>query len=145
MILGVAWLIGIVIYRTMLAKAHIKNLLSEAIIICFFIAIVMLFLGIFNVFNLFTTALPPILIFIGGSIIFTHGFAKTLSLLPKIGGAASAALGSLFSIISGLSSGAASFLEASSLVSLALSYLVLIVLSYIIYRVFLHRSFMKEG
>ncbi len=145
LILGVAWLIGIVIYRTMLAKAHIKNLLSEAIIICFFIAIVMLFLGIFNIFNLFTTALPPILIFIGGSIIFTHGFAKTLSLLPKIGGAASAALGSLFSIISGLSSGAASFLEASSLVPLALSYLVLIVLSYVIYRVFLHHSFMQEG
>ena len=131
-------MIGILIYRLMLAKAHIKHLLLRTLAIYLLITVILLVLGLFGIFELLTTVLPFILIFVCAAIIFSYSFAKTLSILPEIGGSASAALGSLFSIISGLSSGGASFLEASSLVPIALAYLCLVVLSFIIYRAFLH-------
>jgi len=138
--LGVAWIVGIFIYRLVLAKMKLKGLFHKTLIVYFLVTLVMLALGFFSLFDLATTVLPPALIFVCGAIIFTHSFAHTISKFPEIGGAASAAMGSIFSIISGLASGVASFLNANSLVPLALAYFALIVLGYILYRIFLHRD-----
>lgn len=134
--LGVSWLAGILAFRYMTAKFSGERLIFTALIIACCISAIWFLLGALNLFNLLTTILPAVLLFACGAVVFSSSFAKTVSLFPTVGGSASAALGAVFSIISGFSSGGASFLEANSLLPISLAYLGLILISYIIFRKF---------
>src|SRR3990167_179055 len=81
--LGLGWLIGILIFRYKLAKLS-EHSLFPVLVISMIIALIWLIFGIIHLFNLVTTVLPAILLFVCGAISFSSSFAKALSLFSKI-------------------------------------------------------------
>lgn len=140
LVLGFAWTAGIMIFRYRLAKSKTSNDTNTFLIFALVISLLWIVLGSFQCMNLVTTALPAVLLFVCGGVVFTDTFAKTVGLFPHAAGTASAALGSMFSIVSGLCSGIASLLKAYSLVPISVTFLVLTLLSFVLFRVVLSRA-----
>ncbi len=138
--LGISWTIGIMIFRYLLSKSKTKNSTNIFLAAALALSFAWLIVGISTPMNLATTFTPALILFICGAVVFTGIFAKTLGLFPHAGGTASAALGSLFSIVSGICSGIASFLESDSLVPVSVAFLALALLSLILFRYVVNRA-----
>ncbi len=131
--LGIAWLAGNVICRTIIVKPAASTYILFSLIAGIFIALLLLGLAVFGPFNLWTTVTPPLLLFVCGGIIYVYCFSRCLAQFPDIAGTASAAMGCIFSMIAGVVSGIAGSLRAETLLPLALSYLAALSIALICY------------
>lgn len=129
--LGLSWLMGILLFRFFLAKEKTENLTKYALFLSVFIIVITLIFAVIGHLNLMILVIPFILLFVFGSIVFTDTFASVVKLFPTIGGSASAAMGAMFAIISGGTSGIASSLKTHSIIPMVIFYLVIILIALI--------------
>ncbi len=140
LVLGLAWTTGIMIFRYRLARSKITTITNSFLMSALVISILWIVSGSFLPMNLATATVPAVLLFICGGVIFTDTFAKTLGIFPHAAGIASAALGSMFSIVSGVCSGVAGLLTSHSLMPVSVTFLVLTLLSFMFFKGVLSRA-----
>ena len=133
LLLGLGWLCGILYFRYRLAKNRINLITKTSLYLSLFMSVVMIILSTMGYLNLYTASIPVIILFIFGALIFTETFSQTIKIFPHIGGSASAALGAIFSVISGLVSGLAGFINTLTLLPLAIFYCAIIIIALILY------------
>ena len=131
--LGIAWLAGNVICRTIIVKPAASTYILFSFIAGLFIALILLGFAVFGPLNLWSTVTPPLLLFVCGGIIYVYCFSRCLAQFPDIAGTASAAMGCIFSMIAGVVAGIAGSLRAETLLPLALSYLAALSIALICY------------
>lgn len=133
LVLGLAWLSGALILRVITGHSHMNKIFSIILFIALSISMIMLIAGLLGKLNLWICILPPAIILTCMSIVFTYSFGKSLSIFPNMGGSASAAVGSLSSLVAGIMSGIASMLNANSLLPLSGCYIILISIIMLLY------------
>lgn len=138
--LGVAWIGGNITARSLINNMPLSNISYRFMGIYSVAALLMMLFAMLPFFNLWTTFLPPIVFFYCGGVLFTYYFGHSLSLFKHMSGYASAALGSVFSILAGIMSGIGSFLEADTLFPLAITYLGLIFAAFISFRLLVSKK-----
>ncbi len=132
--LGLGWISGNFLIRLLVAHSKLHLVVQAFMIMFFILALLMLLFGIFSVFNLWSTSIPAVFLFVCAGVAFTYCFGKCLGIFPQMAGTAAAVMGSIFSTIAGLMSGIGSLLRADSLVPLSITYLILISVVFVIYQ-----------
>jgi len=117
---GVSWFIGGVINRFVIhiplqIKVRVCFLAMFAISVALLLTEIVFQIGIYFV-------LPLTIITMLGNIVFPSYFGQAMALFPKSSGSANALLGAFLYVITGISSGLATFLEATSTIPLATAY-----------------------
>ncbi len=133
LLLGVAWLGGNLLCRYIVTKSFANVFIRCGLVVGVFVAAVMAILSLSGYFNLWVAVVPPLFLFCIVAMIFSYLFGQGLSVFPKIGGAASAVMGSIYSVMAAGFSAFGTLLKASSLTPLALSYFGLVVLAAVLY------------
>jgi DHA1 family bicyclomycin/chloramphenicol resistance-like MFS transporter len=132
--LGVAWFFGSLANRIFTATFPQLPLIEIATPVAFIASIIMAWLAFANPLSLSNLVIPTAVVFMSGSITFTRCFGLSVRLFPAQAGTASALVGTLFIAGSALAGFAASFLEASTAIPLALSFVGLTLLAAIVLR-----------
>lgn len=118
LVLGFAWFLGSTISKSMVNRMSQDGLIR----LCLWVGIagVGIALAVADKLplNLWVLALPTFFIYVVGGTIFPNCMAKCLSAFPKMAGAASAAMGALFTLAMAVTSGAASLFHSASAVPL---------------------------
>lgn len=142
--LGVAWFLGNTANRFLMVRWHVHHIIIINLLICLVVSFVMFIIGLIEHISLWVIVAPTLLLFVCGGVIFPNCLGRALSLFPKMGGAASATLGSLCVIGAGAMSGIASLLKTKSQVPLSVIYIVLALISIGVYVFLLRTTFKKE-
>jgi MFS transporter, DHA1 family, multidrug resistance protein len=132
--LGVAWFLGSLANRILTATFPQLPLIQIATAVALVSSVTMAWLAFERPLSLSNLVIPTAVVFLSGSIIFTRCFGLTIRLFPKQAGTASALVGTLFIAGSALAGFAASFLEASTAIPLAVSLVGLTSLAAIVQR-----------
>jgi DHA1 family bicyclomycin/chloramphenicol resistance-like MFS transporter len=120
--LGVAWFFGSLANRILTPTFPQLPLMEIATAVAIVGSAIMAWLAFETPLSLFNLVIPTAVIFMSGSITFTRCFGLSIRLFPEQAGTASALVGTLFIAGSALAGFAASFLEASTAIPLALSF-----------------------
>lgn len=124
--LGIGWIGGNLATRYFITHPHVRSITIGSILGFLLVSVLLLLFGVFNLFNVWTASIPPIVIFIFAGYLFTLCFARCISIFPEKAGVASAILGSVFSITSGIMSGIGSILKSHTLIPISITYLCMI-------------------
>ncbi len=141
LLLGVAWFIGNIIARYVVVHAHVNYFVRWALVIATLCSVFMLLIGYVGKVNLWNLIVPTILVFVFSGIVFAYAFGKCLSLFPTMAGSASGLMGSLFILISSLTSTLASIFPNKTQVPIAYSFIGFMLLSLIFYCAMVMKSF----
>ena len=144
LLLGLAWFVGNVSNRLLITRMHTHHIIGVNLLIGLIVAIAMLVMALMEHMTVFSIVAPTVLLFITGAIVFPNSFGNALSLFPKLGGSASASLGSLCIVGAGIMSGIASLLKTKSQIPLSIIYIGLMVISIVFYVIFLQKTFKRE-
>lgn len=142
--LGVAWFLGNATNRFLMVKLHAHHIITISLVISLVVSAIMLIMGLFEHISIWLIVAPTFILFACGGVIFPNCLGRVLSLFPKIGGLASAAMGSLFVVGAGVLSGIASLLKAKSKIPLSIMYIALMMISLGIYVLLLRPALQKE-
>jgi DHA1 family bicyclomycin/chloramphenicol resistance-like MFS transporter len=126
LMVGVGWLAGVLCCRFVVASRHLPLILMVSLLLGLSAALIMLFFALDQRLTLWTASLPVAVLFLLGGLLFSYYFGACLRLFPKMGGAASAGMGVLYTLIAALVSSLSTFLQSTSLLSLACAYLFLV-------------------
>ncbi|GAB4393504.1 MAG: Bcr/CflA family efflux MFS transporter [Gammaproteobacteria bacterium] len=129
LVLGIGWLSGNLLCRKIVTQGSSDKVIYIVLSIGIVIAVSMLILARIDYFNLWSAFIPPVLLFMVGGMLFSYCFGKCLSLFPHMGGTASAAMGSLYSVIAAAVSALSTLITSKHLTPLAVSYLIIIILA----------------
>jgi Bcr/CflA subfamily drug resistance transporter len=133
--LGLAWFLGSLANRIFIATFPQLPLAEIATAVAFIGSTIMTWFAFESPLSLSNLVIPTASVFMSGSIIFTRCFGLSMRLFPALAGTASALVGTLFVAGSALAGFAASFLEASTAIPLALSFVALTLLAAIVQRI----------
>lgn len=144
LLLGVAWFIGNALNRLLMVRLHAHHIIITSILISLVVSVGMLVIGLCEHISLWVIVVPTFILFVCGGAIFPNCLGRALSLFPKMGGSASATMGSLFVVGAGVMSGIASVLKTKSQIPLSMLYILLMLLSLGVYVFLLRTAFKKE-
>jgi predicted MFS family arabinose efflux permease len=121
---GLMWFLGTLTNRFFI---HIPIEKKSMISLCcmFIIAVISLLLDTLIPINIYLIIIPVCLILWLGGIVYPNYFSRSIALFPTMTGSANALFSGFVYLISGVSSGFATYLKSSSQIPLALAYLVL--------------------
>lgn len=118
---GLAWFLGGITNRFLI---HVSR--DKKGIICgwlmFSMAIIALLLNFILPMTIYLVVIPVLLILLIGGIIFPNNFAFGMSLFPKATGSSNALFGGFVFLLTGLSSGLATYLKSNNNLPLAIAY-----------------------
>jgi len=83
--------------------------------------------------NIFSITIPTFILFFGSAFILPNCMAIALGAFPKIAGTASAVIGCLLMIGTGIITALASLLKTNSQLPLSVTYLILVMLCFLVY------------
>ncbi len=132
LLIGLAWFLATMINRFLL-HVSFKQKAIYSFWIMLMIAISSLAFALINPMSIYSIAIPVILLFLTGGILFPNCFARSMALFPKMTGSANALFGGFLFLISGASSGLGTFLKSSSNIPLLSAYILIISLCLVVY------------
>ena len=94
--------------------------------------------------NLYTFLVPIIVILFFGTFVLPNCIAEVLQFFPKKAGAASAVIGVLLILTTGIVSAFASFLKSTTSIPISWAYVVLAIACYLIFTLLLSRKSKNE-
>ena len=127
--LGLSWLAGNLLCRLINTKSYCKKVITYSNAIAVAISLIMTITVRLGVFNIWNITIPTLCLFFITGIIFPYFFGHCLSLFPQIGGTASAAMGTLYTVMAAAVSSLSTLLKSATLTPLAYSYLALAALT----------------
>lgn len=139
--LGLAWFLGNVTNRFLIEKISQHSIINSNIIISIILSIIMLGIAVAGYTNIYVVIIPVLLLFYSVGIAFPNFFGKAISLFPKMGGIASASLGSLVSMGGAVTSAVISLVHTNTQLPLAAIYFAAMITFATIYVLIVKPSF----
>jgi DHA1 family bicyclomycin/chloramphenicol resistance-like MFS transporter len=131
LLVGLAWFMGTVFNRFLVdMKNETKTTLGYLSLL--FISITMTILSAVLPLGIYQIVIPMILIALVSSMLFSHGFARRMSLFTHLSASSNALAGSLVFLIPSVISSLGTLLKSNSAFPLAAAYVVIILLSFTI-------------